>query len=99
MIIWDSTYSSMQPGLSRRVPAEAPQLASFGCNGFKFPPFVNTRNPASLGYDPRTDLDVGQWEPLNITGSAIDLKGAIDTLHQHGILVIQDWVNRQYGGP
>jgi alpha-amylase len=99
MIIWDSTYSDMQPGLSGRVAALAPVLANFGCNGFKFPPFLNTNNPFSIGYDPRTDLDVGQWEPLHITGSAVELKAAIDVLHQHGILVIQDWVNRQYGGP
>jgi alpha-amylase len=99
MIIWDSTYSTMQPGLSGRVSALAPLLANSGCNAFKFPPFLNTKNPYSLGYDPRTDLDVGQWEPLHITGSAADLKAAIDALHQHGILVIQDWVNRQYGGP
>jgi hypothetical protein len=31
--------------------------------------------------------------------SAEDLKAAIDALHQEGILVVQDWVNRQYGGP
>jgi alpha-amylase len=99
MIIWDSTYSSMSPGLSLRVPTLAPVLGRFGCNGFKFPPFVNTKNPFSLGYDPRTDLDVGQWEPLHITGTAQELKAAIDALHQSGLLVIQDWVNRQYGGP
>jgi hypothetical protein len=89
----------MQPGLCQRVKAMAPQLARYGCNAFKFPPFMNTKNPFSLGYDPRTDLDVGQWEPLHITGSATDLKDAIDALHENGILVIQDWVNRQYGGP
>jgi alpha-amylase len=99
VIIWDSTYSEMKPGLNERVLSLAPQLAKFGCNAFKFPPFLNTKNPFSLGYDPRTDLDVGQWEPLHITGSAADLKAAIDALHQHGILAIQDWVNRQYGGP
>jgi alpha-amylase len=99
MIVYDSTFAGMKPGLSQRLKAMAPELARFGCNAVKFPPFLNTRNPFSLGYDPRTDLDVGQWEPLHITGSATDLKGAIDTLHQHGILVIQDWVNRQYGGP
>lgn len=99
MIVYDSTYSSMEPGLSQRVKVLAPELAKYGCNAFKFPPFLNTKNPFSLGYDPRTDLDVGQWEPLHITGSATDLKNAIDTLHQNGILVIQDWVNRQYGGP
>jgi len=99
MIIWDSTYSTMTPGLSLRVPALAPLLARYGCNAFKFPPFVNTKNPFSLGYDPRTDLDVGQWEPLHITGTAQQLKAAIDALHEDGILVIQDWVNRQYGGP
>ena len=99
MIIWDSTYSAMQPGLCQRVKTMAPLLARYGCNAFKFPPFVNTKNPFSLGYDPRTDLDVGQWEPLHITGSATDLKAAIDALHENGILVIQDWVNRQYGGP
>lgn len=99
MIIWNSTYGGMQSGLSGRVPALAQQIAGFGCNGYIFPPFVNTKNPASLGYDPRTDLDVGQWEPLHLTGSATELKAAIDALHQHGILVIQDWVNRQYGGP
>ena len=60
---------------------------------------MNTKNPYSLGYDPRTDLDVGQWEPLHITGTANDVKDAIDSLHEYGILVIQDWVNRQYGGP
>jgi alpha-amylase len=98
MIIWDSTYATMSPGLSGRIPALASRLARFGCNAFKFPPFLNTKNPFSLGYDPRTDLDVGQWEPLHITGSAADLKAAIDALHKEGILVIQDWVNRQYGG-
>ena len=77
----------------------ASELARNGCNAFKFPPLLNTKNPFSLGYDPRTDLDVGQWEPLHITGSAADLKGAIDALHESGLLVIQDWVNRQYGGP
>lgn len=99
MIVYDSTYAQMQPGLCGRVKTMAPVLAQCGCNAFKFPPFLNTKNPYSLGYDPRTDLDVGQWEPLHITGSAADLKGAIDSLHEHGILVIQDWVNRQYGGP
>lgn len=99
VIVYDSTYSAMAPGLSQRLKAMAPALAAFGCNAVKFPPFLNTKNPFSLGYDPRTDLDVGQWEPLHITGSATDLKAAIDALHQHGILVIQDWVNRQYGGP
>jgi len=98
VIIYDSTYSSMSPGLSLRIKPLARELARFGCSGFKFPPFVNTKNPFSLGYDPRTDLDVGQWEALNITGSATDLKAAIDSLHEQGILVIQDWVNRQYGG-
>lgn len=99
MIVYDTTYSGMNPGLCQRIQAVAQELASFGCNAVKFPPFLNTKNPFSLGYDPRTDLDVGQWEPLHITGSATDLKSAIDTLHQHGMLVIQDWVNRQYGGP
>ena len=99
MIVYDSTYSGIKPGLCQRIKVLAPGLARFGCNAVKFPPFLNTKNPFSLGYDPRTDLDVGQWEPLNITGSATDLKSAIDTLHHHGILVIQDWVNRQYGGP
>ena len=77
----------------------ASELARYGCSAFKFPPLLNTKNPFSLGYDPRTDLDVGQWEPLHTTGSAVDLKGAIDVLHESGILVIQDLVNRQYGGP
>jgi alpha-amylase len=99
VIVYDSTYSTMAPGLSLRVAAMALILARSGCNAFKFTPFLNTKNPFSLGYDPRTDLDVGQWEPLHITGSATDLKSAIDTLHEHGILAIQDWVNRQYGGP
>lgn len=99
MIIYDSTYATMAPGLSNRVPALAAVLAGFGCNGFKFPPFVNTKNPLSLGYDPRTDLDVGQWEPLHITGTAAELKAGMDALHENGMLVIQDWVNRQYGGP
>jgi alpha-amylase len=36
---------------------------------------------------------------LHITGTAQELKAAIDALHENGILVIQDWVNRQYGGP
>jgi alpha-amylase len=99
LIIYDSTYDAMKPGLCERVKAMAPELARSGCNAFKFPPFLNTKNPLSLGYDPRTDLDVGQWEPLHITGSAADLKSAIDALHESGILVIQDWVNRQYGGP
>ena len=99
MIVYDTTYSGMNPGLCQRMQALAQELARFGCNAVKFPPFLNTKNPFSLGYDPRTDLDVGQWEPLHITGSATDLKSAIDTLHQHGMLVIQDWVNRQYGGP
>jgi alpha-amylase len=99
LIIYDSTYSDMQPGLCQRIKPLAPELARYGCNAFKFPPFVNTKNPYSLGYDPRTDLDVGQWEPLHITGTANDLKDAIDSLHGCGILVIQDWVNRQYGGP
>jgi alpha-amylase len=89
----------MKPGLCARGKAMASELARYGCSAFKFPPFVNTKNPFSLGYDPRTDLDVGQWESLHITGSAADLKGAIDALHESGILVIQDWVNRQYGGP
>ena len=88
----------MKPELCARVRAMASELARYGCSAFKFPPFLNTKNPFSLGYDPRTDLDVGQWEPLHITGSAADLKGAIDALHESGILVIQDWVNRQYGG-
>lgn len=99
MIVYDSTYAQMKPGFSQRIKKMAPELARCGCNAVKFPPFVNTKNPFSLGYDPRTDLDVGQWEPLHITGSAADLKEAIDVLHEHGILVIQDWVNRQYGGP
>jgi alpha-amylase len=99
VIIYDSTYSTMRPGLCQRISSLAVQLAPYGCNALKFPPFLNTKNPFSLGYDPRTDLDVGQWEPLHITGSAPDLKAAIDNLHEHGILVIQDWVNRQYGGP
>jgi hypothetical protein len=99
VIIYDSTYSEMEPGLSQRAKAMAPKLAQYGCNAFKFPSFVNTKNPFSLGYDPRTDLDVGQWEPLHITGSATDLKAAIDSFHEHGLLVVQDWVNRQYGGP
>jgi alpha-amylase len=99
LIIYDSTYGSMSPGLSQRIPQLAPELAGSGCNAFKFPPFLNTRNPDSLGYDPRTDLDVGQWQPLHITGKASELKDAIDALHNQGILVIQDWVNRQYGGP
>jgi alpha-amylase len=99
LIIYDSTYDSIATGLCMRVKGMAPELARYGCNGFKFPPFLNTKNPFSLGYDPRTDLDIGQWEPLHITGSATDLKDAIDSLHQHGILAIQDWVNRQYGGP
>jgi hypothetical protein len=98
LIIWDSTYDGMATGLSDRAKAIANELARFGCNAFKFNPFLNTKNSFSLGYDPRTDLDVGQWEPLHITGSAVDLKNAIDTLHDNGILVIQDWVNRQYGG-
>jgi alpha-amylase len=89
----------MKPGLCQRIQQLAPELAGYGCNAFKFPPFLNSKNPFSLGYDPRTDLDVGQWEPLHITGKASDLKNAIDNLHNHGILVIQDWVNRQYGGP
>lgn len=93
------TYDGMKPGVGPHIKAMAPELAHSGCNAVKFPPFVNTRNPFSLGYDPRSDLDVGQWEPLHITGSATDLKSAIDALHEHGILVIQDWVNRQYGGP
>jgi alpha-amylase len=99
VIIYDSTYSTMKPGLCQRIKSLAAELAHFGCNAFKFPPFLNTTNPFSLGYDPRTDLDVGQWEPLHITGNAMDLKAAIDSLHEQGILVIQDWVNRQYGGP
>src|ERR1700733_14391290 len=89
----------MKSGLSRRIKLLARELAVYGCNALKFPPFLNTKNPFSLGYDPRTDLDVGQWEPLNITGTASDLKDVIDNLHDHGILVIQDWGNRQYGGP
>jgi alpha-amylase len=99
VIIYDSTYSSMKPGLCQRIKPLAAELALYGCDAFKLPPFVNTKNPFSLGYDPRTDLDVGQWEPLHITGSAGELKAAIDSLHQQGILVIQDWVNRQYGEP
>jgi alpha-amylase len=99
LIIYDSTYSSMKPGLSQRIKPLASELAGYGCNAYKFPPFLNTKNPFSLGYDPRTDLDVGQWEPLHITGTASELKEAIDSLHQQGILVVQDWVNRQYGGP
>src|ERR1700735_906053 len=98
LIIYDSTYDSIATGLCMRVKGMAPELARYGCNGFKFPPFLNTKNPFSLGYDPRTDLDIGQWEPLHITGSATDLKDAIDSLHESGILVIQDWANRQYGG-
>jgi len=89
----------MESGLCQRIKPLAFELARYGCNAFKFPPFVNTKNPFSLGYDPRTDLDVGQWEQLHITGNANDLKDAIDSLHEQGILVIQDWVNRQYGGP
>ena len=99
MIVYDCIYNGIKPGLSQRVKLLAPELARYGCNAFKFPPFLNTKNPFSLGYDPRTDLDVGQWEPLPITGKASDLKEAIDALHHQGILVIQDWVNRQYGGP
>lgn len=99
MIIYDSTYDDMTPGLCQRIKPLAVELAGYGCNAFKFPPFLNTKNPFSLGYDPRTDLDIGQWEPLRITGKAVDLKNAIDSLHSQGILVIQDWVNRQYGGP
>ena len=99
MIVYDTTYSEVAPGLSDRIKKMAPELAQSGCNAVKFPPFLNTRNPFSLGYDPRTDLDVGQWEPLHVTGTADALKAAIDALHEHGVLVIQDWVNRQYGGP
>lgn len=99
MIVYDTTYSEMTPGLSQRIRSMAPELAAYGCNAVKFPPFLNTKNPFSLGYDPRTDLDVGQWEPLHITGTADELKSTIDALHQHGVLAIQDWVNRQYGGP
>jgi hypothetical protein len=99
LIVYDSTYNGMKPGLPNRIGQLAPELAVYGCNAFKFPPFLNTKNPYSLGYDPRTDLDIGQWEPLNITGKASDLKESIDRLHHEGILVIQDWVNRQYGGP
>ncbi len=99
MIIYDSTYAQMQPGLSTRILTMAPHLAASGCDGFKFPPFLNTKNPYSLGYDPRTDLDVGQWESLHITGAATELLAAIEALHKYGLLAIQDWVNRQYGGP
>jgi len=99
MIVYDTTYNGMKPGLCHRIQTMTSELAKSGCNAVKFPPFLNTKNPFSLGYDPRTDLDIGQWEPLHITGTADDLKSAIDTLHQHGMLVIQDWVNRQYGGP
>ncbi len=99
MIIYDTTYDQVAPGLSGRIKEMALELAQSGCNAVKFPPFLNTRNPFSLGYDPRTDLDVGQWESLHVTGTADELKLAIDALHEHGVLVIQDWVNRQYGGP
>lgn len=99
MIIYDTVFRAVKPGLSGRMKAMAPELAQVGCNAVKFPPFLNTKNPFSLGYDPRTDLDVGQWEPLHVTGTADELKAAIDALHENGILVMQDWVNRQYGGP
>jgi alpha-amylase len=99
LIVYDCTYGGLKPGLSKRIETMAPELARCGCNAVKFPPFLNTKNPFSLGYDPRTDLDVGQWEPLHVTGTADDLKSAIDKVHKYGMLVIQDWVNRQYGGP
>lgn len=99
MTIYDSLYPEVQPGLSLRAKAMAAHLAAHGCNGFKFPPFLNTKNPQSLGYDPRTDLDVGQWGPLHLTGTADDLLDAIKELHACGLVVIQDWVNRQMGGP
>ena len=82
MIVYDTTYSGLKPGLCHRIKTMAPELARSGCNAVKFPPFLNTKNPFSLGYDPRTDLDVGQWEPLHVTGNADELKSAIDTLHR-----------------
>ncbi|MDD2363345.1 MAG: 1,4-alpha-glucan branching protein GlgB [Eubacteriales bacterium] len=69
----------------------APQLASYvkemGYNAVEIMPIMEHPLDASWGYQIS-----GYFAPTSRYGKPSDLKFLIDTLHQHGIKVILDWV-------
>ena len=98
-------YGALSPGvrldgsLAGAIKGMAAAFAAYGGNGVLWPPLRQTGNPFSFGYDPRRDLDVGQWpgRPLN-WGTAQGLLEANNALHEAGLLALEDWVIHQYGG-
>lgn len=97
MIVYDTVFAEQTPGLSQRISAMAPTLSRYGFGAVLFPPTDNTKNPYSLGFDPRTHLDWGQWKPLHITGSASDLYKAVQTTRIYGLRAMKNFVRRQMG--
>ena len=109
MIIYASLYRSVEDGnlvvnplgLAKRAQAMAPTLARYGCNAFLWPPLTMSQGGAADnadGYGKARDLDVGQFGEPTRWGSPQDVQAANRTLHQNGMLALEDAVIHQYAG-
>jgi hypothetical protein len=101
MIIYDPLYPSIKSGWYGRLRGFAATFASFGGNVIMLPPPFRTSyvgaNNQSLGYDPVSDLDIGQWDVLR-GGTAQDAQELALVAAAHGVRLMADLPIHQYGG-
>lgn len=100
MILYDCLYPAIKSGWYKRMRVFAEAFAAYGGDMILLPPpFRTTYTGAdnqSLGYDPVSDLDIGQWDTLR-GGSANDLQALAKEALRYGLRLIFDLPLHQYG--
>ncbi len=81
----DDQGSGRNPGTYLDVAAHAGHLAELGVNVVELMPMCEFPTDFSAGYNP-----ISVWAPEWAYGTPADVQSMIDTLHAHGIAVIQD---------
>ncbi|AFL88427.1 Alpha amylase, catalytic domain protein [Terriglobus roseus DSM 18391] len=101
MILYDCLYPKIKSGWYERLRTFAGVFADFGGDLILLPPPFRTTytgsDNMSLGYDPISDLDIGQWESLR-GGTAEDLQSLAREALRHGLRLMFDLPMHQYGG-
>jgi len=100
VILYDCLYPTIKSGWYQRMRAFAATFAAFGGDLILLPPPFRTTftgpGNQSLGYDPVSDLDIGQWDILR-GGRVLDLQALSKEALRHGIRIIFDLPMHQYG--
>jgi alpha-amylase len=101
MIVYDQLYPTIKSGWYKRLKEFVPTFATYGGNVILIPPPYRTTyvgpDNQSLGYDPVSDLDIGQWEELR-GGRASDAQSLAIEGARHGVRLMADLPIHQYGG-